>query len=102
MILKYKSTEGEWALEDDFRRISWKQAEVYWDEAAKELFVEKDGCSVYPDILQYTFVNVYENPGKRYPCYWIIGRNSKNDCTHFVVGFAYIMNDDGKTIEVIQ
>lgn len=103
MILKYKGTEGEWVMYDGFSNIAWQEAEVYWEETQTGgvIWVEKNGNRVYPDVLQYIFANIYANPGQRYTCYWIRIRDKNNDPIHIVVGQAFVMNDNGKTIEYI-
>ena len=108
MILKIKS-DNEYVLFDNLRRVSIPrgiQESAQWDPKRGWLCAENDGhedpwCEFKPT---YVFYDTRKHPGKGVISLKMVRavRRDGGEPVSFVFGEAFLLSDEGTTIEVIR
>lgn len=100
MMLKYKESNGAWVIVDGFDKIRWSNVSLV-REGDDFVAFSGDQRLGFPDSLHYTFSDIYNNDYSEYPCIWVDAENDQSSTT-FCITNGYILNDNGKTIEVLN
>jgi len=109
MILKIEGGGNQWWMYDGLTKLHW------WDTASKKVFMDTQGelfwlgeggakemFSPLVSVLceEYDDVHIEKGkPGRVMAC--VIARDRNGDEQCFVFDNAYVLNDEGKTIERI-